>query len=199
VSPKNILVVEDDPQWQALFREFVADAGCTAVVTASAIEAINALDQQPFALLVADISLSLPDHADQGGMRVLRHNARSANPVPAIVVTGYATVDVAVESLADLNARYLFKKDAFDLQKFVGLMRDLTQPADLANRAAGLGLSDREFEVLLLVSQGLTNKQIADELVLSVNTIKKHTQNIFTKLNVDSRTAAVTRLLEQSE
>lgn len=196
MRPKNVLVVEDDPQWQALFREFVADAGCGAVVTASAIEAINALDQQPFVLLVADISLSLPDHADQGGMRVLRYNARSAHPVPALVVTGYATVEVAVESLADLNARYLFKKDDFDLQKFIGLVRDITRPAD---PAAGLGLSDREYEVLLLISQGLTNKQIADKLVLSVNTIKKHTQNIFTKLNVDSRTAAVTRLLEQNE
>lgn len=196
---KNVLVVEDDPQWQGLFREFVADAGCTAVVTASAIQAINALDHQPFVLLVADISLSLPDHADQGGMRVLRHNARSVNPAPALVVTGYATVDVAVESLADLNARYLFKKDDFDLQKFIGLVREITQPTDLASRAASLGLSDREYEVLLLVSQGLTNKEIADKLVLSVNTIKKHTQNIFTKLNVDTRTAAVTRLLEQSE
>lgn len=199
MSLNQVLVVEDDPQWQNLFREFVADAGCEAVVTASAIEAINALDQQQFALLVADISLSQPDHADEGGMRVLRHNARRAKPVPALVVTGYATVDVAVESLAELNARYLFKKDVFDLPRFVGLMRELTQPADLATRAASLGLSDREFEVLLLVSRGLTNREIADELVLSVNTIKKHTQNIFTKLNVDSRTAAVTRLLEQND
>ncbi len=196
---KTVLVVEDDPAWQGLFREFVADAGCAALVTASAIEAINALDQRPFALLVADISLSLPDHADRGGVRVLRYNARGASPVPAIVVTGYATVDLAVETLADLNARYLFKKEDFDRQKFIELVRDITHAGDATSRATSLGLSEREFEVLLLVSQGLTNRQIAERLVLSVNTVKKHTQNIFTKLNVDSRTAAVTRLLEQGE
>jgi DNA-binding NarL/FixJ family response regulator len=59
-----------------------------------------------------------------------------------------------------------------------------------------LGLSDREEEVLRLMSQGLTNKQIAKKLTVSVNTVKKHTQNIFTKLNVESRTAAVAKLLK---
>ncbi len=56
-------------------------------------------------------------------------------------------------------------------------------------------LSEREHEVLTLLIDGLTNKQIADELVVSVNTVKKHVQSIFTKLNVDSRAAAVARAL----
>ena len=58
-------------------------------------------------------------------------------------------------------------------------------------------LSKREEEVLDLLIRGQTNKQIAAELTVSVNTVKKHVQGIFTKLNVDSRAAAVARALGQ--
>ena len=47
------------------------------------------------------------------------------------------------------------------------------------------------------MGQGKTNNQIADELVVTVNTIKKHVQSIFTKLNVNSRAAAVAKAYGQ--
>jgi GAF domain-containing protein len=56
-------------------------------------------------------------------------------------------------------------------------------------------LSEREREVLTLLIQGQTNKEIAETLTVSVNTVKKHVQSIFTKLNVDSRAAAVAKAL----
>jgi ATP/maltotriose-dependent transcriptional regulator MalT len=52
------------------------------------------------------------------------------------------------------------------------------------------GLSARELEVLRHVAAGKTNRQIAEELVLSEHTVARHMQNIFTKLGVSSRTAA---------
>jgi DNA-binding CsgD family transcriptional regulator len=58
-------------------------------------------------------------------------------------------------------------------------------------RAGAGGLSARELEVLGLVAQGLTNKQIAETLVLSQNTVIRHVANIFAKLDVKSRAAAV--------
>ena len=52
------------------------------------------------------------------------------------------------------------------------------------------GLSGRELEVLRLVAAGKTNREIATALVVSEHTIARHLQNIFTKLDVSSRTAA---------
>ncbi len=52
------------------------------------------------------------------------------------------------------------------------------------------GLTDRELEVLRLVAAGNSNRQIARSLVISEHTVARHVQNIFTKLGVNSRTAA---------
>jgi LuxR family maltose regulon positive regulatory protein len=54
-------------------------------------------------------------------------------------------------------------------------------------------LSDREMEVLHLIAEGLTNREIATQLFLSPHTIKTHTRNIYGKLDVHSRTQAVAR------
>ena len=54
-----------------------------------------------------------------------------------------------------------------------------------------LGISKREYEVLSLMSQGLSNREIADKLFVSLNTVKTHTSNIFLKLDVKRRTQAI--------
>ncbi|HSH03627.1 MAG TPA: LuxR C-terminal-related transcriptional regulator [Anaerolineae bacterium] len=61
----------------------------------------------------------------------------------------------------------------------------------LPNNALIDPLTDRELEILTLIAHGLTNRQIADKLFLSPNTIKVHTRNIYSKLDVRSRTQAV--------
>lgn len=52
-------------------------------------------------------------------------------------------------------------------------------------------ISQREFEVLELMAQGYSNREIADSLYISINTVKTHTSNIFVKLNANRRTQAV--------
>lgn len=61
-----------------------------------------------------------------------------------------------------------------------------------------LGLSSRELEVLQLMAQGLSNQEIADQLFLSLPTVKTHTSNLFFKLDVKRRTQAIekARLLQ---
>ena len=54
-----------------------------------------------------------------------------------------------------------------------------------------LGISKREHEVLELMATGLTNQEIADKLFVSVNTIKTHSTNLFSKLDVKRRTQAI--------
>ncbi len=62
------------------------------------------------------------------------------------------------------------------------------------NYAAGYNLTKREMEIIELISQGLSNKEIASKLYISTNTVRTHIDNIFNKLNVDSRTAVLYKL-----
>jgi LuxR family maltose regulon positive regulatory protein len=57
-------------------------------------------------------------------------------------------------------------------------------------------LSAREVEVLRLIAAGATNQEVAETLILSLNTVKRHMGNILGKLNVTSRTQAALRARE---
>lgn len=57
-------------------------------------------------------------------------------------------------------------------------------------------LSERELEILCLISEGLSNREIADRLFITVGTVKVHASNIYGKLEVHNRTQAVTRARE---
>jgi len=59
-----------------------------------------------------------------------------------------------------------------------------------------IGLSKREYEILQLIDQGLSNQEIADRLFLSESTVKKHVSNVFLKLDVQRRTEAIKRAKE---
>jgi LuxR family maltose regulon positive regulatory protein len=64
----------------------------------------------------------------------------------------------------------------------------LPQPAEQVNP-----LTPRELEIIRLICDGYSNPEIASELVVTLNTIKKHTSNIYDKLGVRSRTQAIAR------
>jgi len=55
-------------------------------------------------------------------------------------------------------------------------------------------LTDREHEVLDLLAQGLTNKEIAEKLYITTNTVKRHLKAIFEKLDVHTRSAATAKV-----
>lgn len=60
-------------------------------------------------------------------------------------------------------------------------------------------LTHRELDVLRCVARGLTTPQIAEQLVVSPSTVRKHLENTFGKLGVSSRTAAVARVFPDPE
>jgi len=59
--------------------------------------------------------------------------------------------------------------------------------------SASAGLSDRELQVLALLDSTMSGPEIARELFVTLNTLRSHTKHIFTKLDVNSRPAAVSR------
>ena len=59
-----------------------------------------------------------------------------------------------------------------------------------------LGISKREYEVLLLIAEGRSNREIADQLFVTESTIKTHVSNIFVKLDAKRRTEALVRARE---
>jgi NarL family two-component system response regulator LiaR len=64
------------------------------------------------------------------------------------------------------------------------------EPSHAESAPVAFGLSAREHEVLGLVAQGRSNREIAEHLFISVPTVKAHMTSIFTKLDLDSRSAA---------
>jgi DNA-binding CsgD family transcriptional regulator len=59
-----------------------------------------------------------------------------------------------------------------------------------------LEISKREYEVLELMAKGMTNREIAERLFVSLNTIKTHSSNLFLKLEVNRRTKAIQKAKE---
>jgi DNA-binding CsgD family transcriptional regulator len=66
-------------------------------------------------------------------------------------------------------------------------------PVPVVNDIIRNVLTSREIDVLLLVDQGLKNKEIAEKLFISVNTVKRHLDNMYGKFNVESRTKLVSK------
>lgn len=73
------------------------------------------------------------------------------------------------------------------------------EPVPIEDQAQSAGpamLSEREREILALLGRGLTNRAIADELYLSINTVKSHVARVFDKLGVENRTQAARVAIE---
>lgn len=106
-----------------------------------------------------------------------------------------ALIGLTCRELGDVDAAEMelaAAREAFtDLGAAPALAR-LDEIARTPSRPAEGGLTGRELQVLILVAQGKTNRQIGAALVLSEHTVRRHLQNVFAKLDVSSRAAATT-------
>jgi two-component system, NarL family, response regulator LiaR len=105
---------------------------------------------------------------------------------------GYLTKNILGEKLA-LAVRLVMDGESIlsdDIKNSI-LKHALRYPVKTPVPILGDRLSAREFEIFRLAAKGMTNKQIAQLLDLNLRTVKNHLVNIFSKLNVGSRTEAV--------
>ncbi len=125
----------------------------------------------------------------------LRSAARAwqALDAPYEAARSRALVAQACRALGDDDAAAFELEAARGVFAGLGAAPDLARVESLARPAVSAGpggLTPRELEVLRLVADGRSNREIAAELVVSEHTVARHLQNIFAKLGVSSRTAA---------
>ncbi|MCZ6594452.1 MAG: response regulator transcription factor [Bacteroidetes bacterium] len=86
-----------------------------------------------------------------------------------------------------LNKKSLQKKNILDTS---GKIDD--------KKISELGISNREYEILVEISEGLSNKEIAEKLFVSESTVKTHVSNLYVKLDAKRRTQAIQRAKEMN-
>lgn len=185
LTSRRALVIEDDAGWQSLLTELLNDAGYQVHVSASYGEAQGLLKREQFQLAIADISLASslePDH-NQDGYRLL-DNIRQGK-IPTIIVSGYADPDLIDRAYAEHQIFACFEKQAFERKAFAQTIQQASEQNQSEHH-----LSPREIEVLALLAQGLGNKEIAAQLHITTNTVKRHLKSIYGKLEVNTRAAA---------
>lgn len=199
----RVVVVEDHPVTRMGLIALLGQEDRITVVgeAATGEEAIALVERERPDVVVTDLRLGEgPD-----GVAVTA-SLRSRVAAPAVLVlTTYDTDRDIVRAVEAGAAGYLLKDtDPAEITSAVlrAAAGETVLSATLAQRVVArisrpqAQLSAREVEILAAVARGLSNKQIARELVISEATVKTHLVHVFTKLDVDSRTAAVARARE---
>ncbi|AZI58783.1 DNA-binding response regulator [Nakamurella antarctica] len=197
-NPIRLLLADDHPVVRAGLRA-VLESECDLVVIADVATAEDAVTRSA----AGDIDVVLMDlqfGSGMGGAEATKIiTALSSGPRVLILTTydseadilagieagasGYLLKDAPPEELTAAVRAAAGGQSALAPAIALRLMQRMRLPSQ--------SLSSREAEVLALVAEGLSNKQISQHLFLSQATVKSHLVHIFTKLGVDSRTAAV--------
>ena len=166
----------------------------------------RAMTLQPDVML---LDLEMPE---LDGVEVLRRLAQSNPEVRVIVFTAFDTDERILGAVQAGAQGYLLKgaprKELFEAVRVVHAGGSLLQPVvaskllrQVSHQSQAVptvdALTPREVEVLRLLAQGLQNKEIAAQLVISERTVKFHVSSIMSKLGAGNRTEAVTLAAQQ--
>jgi DNA-binding NarL/FixJ family response regulator len=196
---EKALIVEDDAGWRSILEELLSDTGFQVRTCASFGDAFGYLRRDKFALAVIDLSLqgttaNVWDNdsgdANLDGYRLL--TAAKNNAIPTIVVSGISEPEEIQRVYTEYAISAYIEKLTFDRAAFRRVIEETRQTHDSQRELNAL--TDREREVLDLLAQGLTNKEIAEKLFITTNTVKRHLKAIFEKLNVHTRSAATAKV-----
>ena len=101
--------------------------------------------------------------------------------------------------ISNMQLELLNSLETIDSIKLEKKEKNIDEIAEKINQLAKKhDLTEREIDVLLQITKGLKNKEIAEELFVSVNTIKYHTRNLYEKLDVKKRTEIASKLIYES-
>ena len=205
VAPIKILIADDHPVVRVGLRNMLQTNGQMKVIAEAkdGVEALNMVRTLRPDILLLDLAMpKMP------GMDALRELTSESSPTSTrtIVLTGLIDNRQILEAL-QLGARGVVLKDAVvdqlsaciravmqgqywlegrPVQNLVQVLRDLAAQT-AAPRRKTFGLTARELEVVGLITEGSTNKHIAQTFGISEETVKRHLTNIFNKLGVGNR------------
>jgi DNA-binding NarL/FixJ family response regulator len=200
----RIMLVDDHPVVRAGLRALVdGQEDLTVVGEADGLDAaLRIAEAERPDVVLMDLSLG-PRAA--GGAEVTSRLRALGQPPEVLVLTTYDTESDILRAL-DAGARGYLLKDAPPGELFAGIRATArgetvlapTVAATLVRRTASPGptITEREVEVLELLSRGLGNKEMARELFVSEATVKSHLSHIYAKLGVDTRAGAVAAAIE---
>lgn len=183
-SAPKALVVDDDAGWRSIIEDLLHEAEYSPIACASFGEALGLLRKDKFSLAVVDLSLRGGPTLD--GLQLLK--ITQGHHIPTIVVSGLSEPDDIQRIYSEHSIAAYIEKQAFHRASFKRILAEIKQHSNTHDELSVL--TDREREVLDLLSQGLTNKEIAEKLVITTNTVKRHLKAIFEKLDVHTRAAA---------
>ena len=197
----RVALVDDHPVVRAGMRALV-DGQDDLTVVGEASDAHSA--EQLVAAVRPDVVLmDLNLGRGPGGAEVTARLRALPEAPQVLVLTTYDT-EADILSAIDAGASGYLLKDAppEDLFRAIrGTARGevVLAPAVAARlvKRSGPLLTDREVEILALLATGQSNRELAKRLFVSEATIKSHLSHIYTKLEVDTRAAAVARAIEQ--
>jgi two-component system OmpR family response regulator len=195
-----VLIVDNDPLFRTFVRELLERAGFDVVEAEDGEAALEAASRRKPDLVLLDVCL--PRASGYEVCHELRD--RVGDALGIIFMSG-----TRIESLDRISGLLLGGDDyvvkPFDPDELLArartVLRRISRPSQASNgngngHAAGSGsvdteLTPRELEVLELLAEGLTQAQIARQLVISPRTVGTHIQNLLGKLDVHSRAQAV--------
>lgn len=197
----RVLCVDDHPLVrEGVMRKLDAQDDMQVVGSASTgEEALRQFDQWQPDVTVMD--LNLPGMSGLDAISAIRRRSPDARIVVLTMYQGDEDIHRALEAGA---AAYVLKTTvADDLVRVVREVHGGARPmspavaTQLAARAVSPALTPREGRVVELMAQGMRNKEIAAALGISEDTVEVHARNMFSKLGVRDRTAAVTAALRR--
>jgi two-component system response regulator DevR len=203
----GVLVVDDHQMFAESLARLLSDQG-DIVVLGMAAEGSEALDLcerlKPNVIL---IDYHMPG---RDGVSIAAEIKRNHPEIMVVMLTGSAEDHVVLAAVEAGCSGYVTKDRAatelVDAVRSAAAGEVVISPALLArllpqlNRtsaASGVQLTERELQLLGLMAKGSTNKVMADELNLSVNTVRNYVQILLTKLNVHSKLEAVSTAVRE--